>query len=420
MTRALLVDLGKVLVGFDHQVTCEKMSEATGVPAGRLRGVLFGELEGDFDRGRLAPGEFFRACEARLGLAAVPDETWIGAWRDIFTPLPEAIAALQRVRPGIRRVLVSNTNALHWEGVLSVFRPDGLLDDVVLSFRVGAAKPDPAFWDAALAAEPEPRMWIAPSRLDAALSAFADFADLKSPFTLGHSRGVATLAENAARIAGLGEQAATELRQAALVHDLGRTGVPNGIWDKPGALSTVDWERVRLHPYYSARILSRSSALQHLAELAGSHHERLDGSGYHRALPAASLPTPHRILAAADAYQAMSQPRPHRPALDEPDAVAELRREVSAGRLDHAAVQAVLEAAGLAIPATRRAWPAGLSDREVEVLRLISRGGSNREIAGELHISPKTVGHHVEHIYNKIGVSSRAAAAVFSMEHGLI
>ena len=275
-------------------------------------------------------------------------------------------------------------------------------------------------WDAALAAEPEPRMWIAPSRLDAALSAFADFADLKSPFTLGHSRGVATLAENAARIAGLDEAQATDLRHAALVHDLGRTGVPNGIWDKPGALSTVEWERVRLHPYYSARILSRSSALQHLAELAGSHHERLDGSGYHRALPAASLPTPHRILAAADAYQAMSQPRPHRPALDEPDAVAELRREVSAGRLDHAAVQAVLEAAGLAIPATRRAWPAGLSDREVEVLRLISRGGSNREIAGELHISPKTVGHHVEHIYNKIGVSSRAAAAVFSMEHGLI
>ncbi|HRY45776.1 MAG TPA: HAD-IA family hydrolase [Thermoanaerobaculia bacterium] len=152
MTRALLVDLGKVLVGFDHQVTCEKMSKATGVPAGRLRGVLFGELEGDFDRGRLTPGAFFRACEARLGILPVPDETWIAAWRDIFTPLPEAIAALGRVRPGIRRVLVSNTNVLHWEGVLSVFRPDALLDDVVLSFRVGATKPEPAFWDAALAA----------------------------------------------------------------------------------------------------------------------------------------------------------------------------------------------------------------------------------------------------------------------------
>ncbi len=152
MTRALLVDLGKVLVAFDHGVTCERMSEATGMPAGRLRGVLFGELEGDFDRGRLTAPEFFRACEARLALSPVPDETWIGAWRDIFTPLPEAIAALARVRPGIRRVLVSNTNALHWEGVLSVFRPDGLLDDVVLSFRVGAAKPDPAFWEVALAA----------------------------------------------------------------------------------------------------------------------------------------------------------------------------------------------------------------------------------------------------------------------------
>lgn len=151
MTRALLVDLGKVLVGFDHQVTCEKMSEATGVPAGRLRGVLFGELEGDFDRGRLTAHEFFRSCEARLGLSPVPDETWIAAWRDIFTPLPEAIAALERVRPGVRRVLVSNTNALHWEGVLSVFRPDALLDDVVLSFRVGATKPEPAFWEAALA-----------------------------------------------------------------------------------------------------------------------------------------------------------------------------------------------------------------------------------------------------------------------------
>lgn len=152
MTRALLVDLGKVLVAFDHQITCERMSEATGVPAGRLRGVLFGELEGEFDRGRLTAGEFFRACEARLELSPVPDETWIGAWRDIFKPLPEAIAALGLVRPGVRRVLVSNTNALHWEGVLSVFRPEGLLDEVVLSFRVGAAKPDPAFWEAALAA----------------------------------------------------------------------------------------------------------------------------------------------------------------------------------------------------------------------------------------------------------------------------
>ncbi len=152
MTRALLVDLGKVLVGFDHQVTCDRLAEVTGIAAGRLRPVLFGELETAFDRGRLSPTAFFRACEEQAGLPRLSDEAWTRAWRDIFHPLPDAIAALRRVRPGVRRILVSNTNELHWEGVLRVFEPRGLLDALVLSFRVGATKPDPVFWDAAVAA----------------------------------------------------------------------------------------------------------------------------------------------------------------------------------------------------------------------------------------------------------------------------
>jgi putative hydrolase of the HAD superfamily len=152
VTRALLVDLGKVLVGFDHQVTCERIAEATGASAGRLRPVLFGDLEASFDRGRLSPQEFFRACEERAGLPRLSDAIWTGAWRDIFQPLPDAIAALSRVSPGVRRVLVSNTNALHWEGVLRVFDPRDHFDAVVLSFRTGAIKPESAFWDAALAA----------------------------------------------------------------------------------------------------------------------------------------------------------------------------------------------------------------------------------------------------------------------------
>lgn len=152
MTRALLVDLGKVLVAFDHQVTCDRLAEATGVPADRLWPVLFGELEAEFDRGRLSPADFFRACEERAGLPRLPDALWEGAWRDIFHPLPDAIAALARVDRKVRRVLVSNTNELHWEGVLRVFQPRGLLDDIVLSFRVGAVKPEPGFWEAALAA----------------------------------------------------------------------------------------------------------------------------------------------------------------------------------------------------------------------------------------------------------------------------
>lgn len=275
-------------------------------------------------------------------------------------------------------------------------------------------------WNMALAAEPRPPVLVGRLRLDGLLRALADFADLKSPFTLGHSSGVACLAEGAARCAGLSEDAVTDVRHAALVHDLGRTGIPNGIWDKPGKLSLAEWERVRLHPYLSERILARPSALAHLAPLAGAHHERIDGSGYHRGSAAPLLPMTARILGAADAYQAMTQDRPYRPALGPRAAAAALRDEARAGRLDWRAVYAVLEAAGLRTGAARHAWPAGLTEREVEVLRLISRGQSNRVVAQRLGISAKTVGRHVDNLYAKVGVSSRAAAALFAMEHDLL
>ena len=121
---------------------------------------------------------------------------------------------------------------------------------------------------------------------------FADFVDVKSPFTLGHSRGVAALAAAAAAHAGLRGDEAAALRRAALVHDLGRVGVPNGVWDKPGPLSDAEWERVRLHSYYTERILARSPALAPLADDRGMHHERLDGSGYHRGAQAPTLQAP--------------------------------------------------------------------------------------------------------------------------------
>jgi HD-GYP domain-containing protein (c-di-GMP phosphodiesterase class II) len=267
-------------------------------------------------------------------------------------------------------------------------------------------------------AEPEPRHWVPEPRLDEVARAFADLVDLKSPFMHGHSTGVAELAEAAAANLGLPQTDKVRVRRAGLLHDLGRTGVPNGIWDKPGPLTASEWEQVRLHPYHTERILSRSSALAPLASLAGMHHERQDGSGYFRQAKATAIPTDARLLAAADAYQAMTQERPHRAALA-PDAAAEqLNSEATQGRLDAEAVRAVLEAAGH--PTARLTWPAGLSDREVQVLRLVTRGYSNREMARLLWISPKTAGHHIQHIYAKIGVSTRAAAAMFAMEHDLI
>jgi HD-GYP domain-containing protein (c-di-GMP phosphodiesterase class II) len=275
-------------------------------------------------------------------------------------------------------------------------------------------------WDETLAAEPEPRPWMPSGRLSQLAQGFAEFTDLKTPFTVGHSGGVARLSEAAGRAAGLGGDDVVCLRQAALLHDLGRVSVPNGIWEKPGPLSDPEWERVRLHPYYTERILKRVPAFQPLAALAGMHCERLDGSGYHRGLPATMVPVPARVLAAADAYQAMGEERPHRPPAAAAAAAAELRAESRAGRLDRDAVDAVLEAAGHRRERRRGGWPSGLSDREVDVFRLLATGHSNRETGERLHISEQTVHGHVRTIYGKIGVSTRASAALFAMEHDLI
>ena len=277
-----------------------------------------------------------------------------------------------------------------------------------------------SIWDAALAAEPEPRPWCPAFRLDQVAQAFADFVDLKSTFTLSHSTGVARAAEGGARALGLDDTSVASARRAALLHDLGRVSVPNGIWDKRGPLTRAEWERVRLHPYYSERILAHSPTLRDLAPMAGMHHERLDGSGYHHGVSAASISIGARVLAAADTYQAMTEERPHRPALSPAEAAAQLSQEARMGRLDREAVDAVLESAGQVRARERAAWPAGLTEREVQVLRLVAQGRSEKDIARRLFISTNTVHYHVKGIYEKAGVSTRAAAALFAMENDLI
>jgi HD-GYP domain-containing protein (c-di-GMP phosphodiesterase class II) len=274
-------------------------------------------------------------------------------------------------------------------------------------------------WDAVIGAEPALGARLTGAEFDAALEAVADFTDVKSPYTIGHSRGVADLAGAAARICGLDGQAATLVRRAGLVHDLGRLGVPNTIWDKQRSLSHAETERVRLHPYLSERILASSPALAPLAAIAVQHHERLDGSGYPRGLSGGAVSSEGRVLAAADFYHSRTEPRPHRPAGTADEAAAQLRAEARAGRIDGDAVAAVLTAAGHR--ATRRpARPAGLTTREVEVLRLLARGLSNRQIAEHLVIARKTANHHVEHIYAKTGTTNRALASLFAASHGLI
>lgn len=275
-------------------------------------------------------------------------------------------------------------------------------------------------WDAVLAAEPGPRPTLSGAARETATRAIADFADLKSAFTVGHSSGVGVLAASAAERLGLSESDVTTIRQAGYLHDVGRVGVSSAIWDKPGPLTESEWERVRLHPYYTGRVLARPLALAQLADIAALHHERLDSSGYYRGSPASQLSPQARLLAAADVYHAMMERRPHRPARAPEQAAEQLRVEARAHRLDADAVSAVLAAAGHMTRVTRRVWPADLSDREVEVLRLVARGYSNREMAQRLIIAEKTVGHHIQHIYSKIGVSTRAAATLFTLQHDLL
>jgi HD-GYP domain-containing protein (c-di-GMP phosphodiesterase class II)/DNA-binding CsgD family transcriptional regulator len=272
----------------------------------------------------------------------------------------------------------------------------------------------------ALDAEPAPVAAIPGEGLDAALAAVADHTDLQSPWRRGHSTGVADLVAGAGRAAGLGDPDVALLRGAALVHDVGRVGVPSAIWDHAGPLTTEQWERVRLHPYLTERVLRRCPLLTPFAEVAARHHERADGSGYHRGDAGGALSFEARLLAAADAYHAMTEARAHRPALAPSQAESELRAAVASGALGGAEVDAVLAAAGHAGTVAPRPRPANLTEREVEVLALIARGRANKQVAAALGISAKTVGRHVEHIYAKAGVHTRAGATLFAMEHGLL
>ena len=212
-------------------------------------------------------------------------------------------------------------------------------------------------------------------------------------------------------VAGLGlDDQVRTVRVAGHLHDVGRVGVSSRIWDKAGPLSTTERDQARLHPYYSERILARTPALADVAKLAGQHHERCDGSGYHRGLAAAQLTLPSRVLAAADEYRTSSRSAPTARRCRPTAAAGRLRSSVRSGRLDPDAVRRSSRPPATG-PGVRRTRPADLTDRQVEVLRMVAAGLSNQQIARRLVISRRTAEHHVQDIYVKIGASSRAGAA---------
>ncbi len=279
-------------------------------------------------------------------------------------------------------------------------------------------------WDAVLALEPEPRQTLEGEALTNALLIAADFIDLKSPYMAGHSRRCAELSGASGLLLGLSDGTITKLRRAALVHDFGTTAVPNSIWDKRGALTRAEFDRVELHPMLTEQMLHRSKALAELNPIASTHHERCDGSGYHKRVRADSADAGACVLAATEIYVGMTTERADRQPLSAKAAAAELRRLASHGHLEPRATQAVLAAAGhgeaKAPTPSRPNNPAGLSRREVDVLRLAAMGLTTQQIAERLFISPKTTDHHIQHIYNKISVSTRAAAALWAMQNAVV
>ena len=283
--------------------------------------------------------------------------------------------------------------------------------------RLCAPLDEPSPWATGLAAEPEPWRMVSEEGVDEGLRAMAHFSDLKCRFTRSHSTGVSTLASAAAQRLGLGAELERALARAGLVHDVGRVATTAAIWDKVEPLTDAEREKIRLHSYVGERVLSRAPSLASVAELATLAHERLDGSGYHRRLSAAACTTAARVLAAADVYQAMREARPQRAALDADRAATELSAMAKRSELCPDAVAAVLGAAGHAVRSPER--PSGLTDRELEVLRLLVQGLTNKEIATALDISSKTAGHHVQHVLEKLGVTTRAAATMIAMKAGI-
>ena len=279
------------------------------------------------------------------------------------------------------------------------------------SFWEGMQEQEP--WESVLALEPQPHKWVGEAHLDEVCLAFADIVDLKSQGPLAHSRRTGELCAAIAGKLGIDEEQVALARRAGLVHDVGLVGVPAFLLSKE-RLSEVEFERYRLHPYFTERILSRSELTRNIGKIASTHHETLDGHGYHRGIAGTEMPLVARILSLACAYQE----RAARP--DEKDAKAILS-DLSGEPYDGACLAALeAELMGGTLRPTRPTWPVGLTDREVEVLRLVAGGRTLKQASDALVVSEHTVRHHLESIYSKAGVSSRAGVVLFAVENDLL
>jgi HD-GYP domain-containing protein (c-di-GMP phosphodiesterase class II) len=257
-------------------------------------------------------------------------------------------------------------------------------------------------------------------QIEVVCEALADLVDIKTYESWNHSRIVAEVAMGMGSYLGFSEAEQTRLRYAALVHDIGNVAIPLHILEKGDKRTASEWEYYRLHSYYTQRVLERVEPLQELAPAAASAHEWINGQGYHRQLIGEQIPLYGRILAVADTYAQLTQQQDDK--IEPADALRKMRSLVGT-QFDGSCYDA-LAASLTRTHLVRKTVPerrqlGDLTEREAEVLRLLAQGQSNPQIAKTLVISRKTVEHHLEHIYNKIGVTCRTSAVVYAVQHGI-
>ncbi len=346
---------------------------------------------------------------------------WPGELAGDEIPITARIAQLaEYVEVALRTGGVDAARSLATKGAGTQFDP-GLCELLCAHAEELLGGLDPtSTWDAVIEAEPALGVRMTPDQFDAALAAVATFVDLKSPYMLGHARAVSDL------VADVGLEARPCRRRpahAAARRRRARSRSSGGVELHLGQARPAGRRGTRACP--DAAVPDRT----HAPSVAGAGTPRRHRGAAPRAARRVWLPPwavrrsrssiPARILGAADAYQSMCEPRPHRAALSSDEAATQLRADVRAGRMDGDAVEAVLTTAGHRVR-RRRDGPAGLTAREIDVLRLVARGLSHKEIAAQLVISPKTARNHIEHIYVKIGASNRTTASLFAMQHGLL
>ncbi len=300
--------------------------------------------------------------------------------------------------------------------------------EVVDAFLALAQEKD--FWKTCEEMTPEAIMALRPATCaDAAwekqservCEALADFVDLKTRETWHHSRTVAQVAESIGACLGLDMYELGRLRCAALVHDVGKVAIPIGILTKGEQRSSSDWETYRLHSYHTQRILERVASLRDLASAAAAHHEWINGQGYHRQLYGEQIPLHGRIIALANSYSRLLQQQGDH---QQPAEVLRQLHSLVGVQFDSSCYDALVMvlAGGDAVQhvsaSSRKVG--SLTERECTVLTLLAQGQNTPQIARILSISKKTVEHHLEHIYSKIGVTCRTAAVVYAVQQGLV